>query len=474
MKVSCRRGRDAVPGQVPGDDVDVVAQQGAGLAPQQGGCSERGPDDEEGLVAERALGREQDCFDGGSSHGKLRSGCGGRWRRRGGGVFRVGREDAAGDLGGLAEVVGRVQKLLKPGVGEQLRPGRPRGAVPVGGRLLRGRGLERLVHDGLQPLLPGPAPAGAVPVQRSGPSRSGATAAVTASESSSGPARSRLRRMAAGEDLPALRPVRAAAPAAPRARRSSWRRAGHSLCQAPSGRSSLKLAAARCSCAARAGACRAALRISTDSTGFCFCGMAEDTPRPAARGSASSATSGRLRNRTSAAILPAASVTAARASPSEVTASRLVCQGAGTVARPSGRPAGRRGQTGSARGRPAPDRSARCRRPGSRRRRRSAPAVRGPRAGVPRRPARGTTARPAARSVNGSECWVRLRPTHSVSACCSGEAGERRRRRLELGEQFARRRPAASSIRAESSTSWLVSEVCTALHRRRVRRCPGP
>ena len=120
-------------------------------------------------------------------------------------------------------------------------------------------------------------------------------------------------------------------PAAPNASRRSSRRAGHSVCQAASGRSSLKLAAARCSWATNCGAWRAALRIRTDSTGFCFCGMAEDTPRPAARGSASSATSGRLRNRTSVAILPAAPSTAARALPRDVMASRLVCQGAGAA-----------------------------------------------------------------------------------------------------------------------------------------------
>ncbi len=70
-----------------------------------------------------------------------------------GAVLRVGGEDAAGDFGGLAEVVGRIEQLLQPGVGEQLRRDGCAEQPPVGGRLVRGRDPERLVHDGLQPLL---------------------------------------------------------------------------------------------------------------------------------------------------------------------------------------------------------------------------------------------------------------------------------------------------------------------------------
>ena len=146
--------------------------------------------------------------------------------------------------------------------------------------------------------------------------------------------------------------------------------------------------------------------------------MAEETPRPAARGSASSATSGRLRNRTSVAILPSASVT----------------RGQGVAQRRDGQPVGvprgrrwRRGPAARQRvGRQAEGvwqptrRSARCRRPAFRRPRRTAPGSSTrlePRGR--RRPARGTTARPCSPNVNGSECCVRLLPTHSVSACCS-------------------------------------------------------
>ncbi|MCB5294075.1 hypothetical protein BJQ90_03538 [Arthrobacter sp. SO3] len=251
--------------------------------------------------------------------------------------------------------------------------------------------------------------------------------------------------------------------AAPRLRRRSWRSAGHSLCQAPSGRSSLKLAAARCSCAAWPGACRAALRTRTDSTGFCFCGIAEDPPRPAARGSASSATSGRLRNRTSEAILPAASVTAAKASPRDVTASRFVCHGAGTAARPSSAASRSERSNGDSRG---PGINAAS----------SASTV--PAARVPAAPpvctgnSRASSRRAAAASpwnhwaalspkLNGRECWVRLRPTHNVSACRSARAA---RAAVVARSSVSSPRTAsrASRIRAESSTSWLVSEVCTA------------
>ena len=71
---------------------------------------------------------------------------------------------------------------------------------------------------------------------------------------------------------------RAAVPVAPRARRSSSRRVGHSACHAPSGRSSTASAAARCRVAPSCGARSAAERMSTDAAGFCFCGMADEPP----------------------------------------------------------------------------------------------------------------------------------------------------------------------------------------------------
>ena len=185
--------------------------------------------------------------------------------------------------------------------------------------------------------------------------------------------------------------------------------------------------------------------------------MAEDPPRPAARGSASSATSGRLRNSTSAAILPAESVTAARASPSAVTASRFVCQGAGTGARPS--PAASRSErSNGVTSAPAVSTVAAARVPAA------PPVCTGSSTDSSRRAA---AARPenhcAALSpkVKGSECWVRLRPTHSVSACCSARPDNAAQVALSSPSR-TRTASRASSMRAESSTSWLVRDVWTA------------
>ena len=83
------------------------------------------------------------------------------------------------------------------------------------------------------------------------------------------------------------------------------------------------------------------------------------------------------------------------------------------------RPAGRTGRRASPR---CPGRSAGCRPRGFLPLRRSAPAGRGDSS------RRAAAARPAnhcaalSPNVNGSECWVRLRPTHSVSVCCSARA----------------------------------------------------
>ncbi len=72
--------------------------------------------------------------------------------------------------------------------------------------------------------------------------------------------------------------------AAVRVCRESAASADHSVCQLPSGRSSTVAAAARCSWAASPGEASAARRISTESTGFAFCGIVEEPPRPSAGG----------------------------------------------------------------------------------------------------------------------------------------------------------------------------------------------
>ena len=102
------------------------------------------------------------------------------------------------------------------------------------------------------------------------------------------------------------------------------RTVAHSACQDPSGRSSTLVPAARCRVEASGGPVSAARRISTESTGLCFCGMVDEPPPPP---SASSAISGRDSVATSAAIRPYASVQPTRASPTAVTMLREVCHG---------------------------------------------------------------------------------------------------------------------------------------------------
>ena len=78
-----------------------------------------------------------------------------------------------------------------------------------------------------------------------------------------------------------------------------------------------------------------------------------------------------------------------------------------------------------------------------------------------RRPVRANHCAALSPKVNGSECWVRLRPTHSVSACSSARPDSAAAVAVS-SPSSARTASRASSMRAESSTSWLVSEVCTA------------
>ena len=75
--------------------------------------------------------------------------------------------------------------------------------------------------------------------------------------------------------------------------------------------------------------------MSTESTGFCLCGMAEDPPRPATSGSPSSPFSIRAEISTSLAIFPQAATTSASAAATPVTGIRLVSQGPAGVLRPS-------------------------------------------------------------------------------------------------------------------------------------------
>ena len=105
-------------------------------------------------------------------------------------------------------------------------------------------------------------------------------------------------------------------------------------------------AEARWSWAASCGACSAALRTRTLSTGLRLCGIVEEPPRPAAAPSRSSPISGRDSEATSVATTPSASVVAQRAA-DLVTGPRRVCHGRPGQRRPSSSAKGRATAAGS-------------------------------------------------------------------------------------------------------------------------------
>lgn len=111
--------------------------------------------------------------------------------------------------------------------------------------------------------------------------------------------------------------------------------AGHSACQPPSGRSSTAAPAPASTPDASPGASSAVRLSRTLSTGFCFCGIAEDAPRPGAVGSRSSPISGRDRRRTSLARRDRAAATSASAPAARTTGVLVVCHGASGTSSPS-------------------------------------------------------------------------------------------------------------------------------------------
>ena len=265
----------------------------------------------------------------------------------------------------------------------------------------------------------------------------------------SGPLRPRFARIAAAST--SSPPASSAArPAAPPASRSSSRSGSHSACQAPSGRSSTA-SADRCSSAASAGMRRADELIRVLSTGLRFCGIAEETPRPAAAGSRSSAISGRQASRMSTAILPSASVSPVSASPSSVTGPRCTCHGKTGADSPSrcarASPIFSPSSPNDASVPPAPPHcsGSRSRTSASRRVAPSTPCSH-PAAFTPK--------------VVGTLCWVRVRATMRVPRCSSASAASAVGDGSRVGEDALEHAP-AMSMRALSRMSWLVAPRCT-------------
>ena len=216
-------------------------------------------------------------------------------------------------------------------------------------------------------------------------------------------------------------------------------------------------AAARWSWAARPGAARAARRTSTESTGLAFCGIVEDPPRPSTAGSASSPISGRASSSTSLAMWPQ------RVGGPDQRVGVPGERGAAGVprgARGRGRACGPSSATRNCAASASPASSTDAR-PACRRHRRPAAGSAGP-----RRSSRASStpwSHWAALSpkVIGTACWVSVRPAITSSRCRSARRASAVDLRVELREHAGRRRRAAHSTSAVSSTSWLVRPRCS-------------
>ena len=252
----------------------------------------------------------------------------------------------------------------------------------------------------------------------------------------------------------------AALAAAPAPMRRHSRSGCHSACQPPEDRSS-STAMEPNSTRAIGGSCRAAVATSVENTGLCFCGMAEDTPRPGACSSVTSPISVRVSTRTSAASLPSAPVVTIRLAATSARGVRTPCQGRAGSASP------RRRATNAGRRSVAPTGSA------------VSSAYWWYAASVPAAPpsetgsaARVRRTRSTASStrcsqvaafspkVTGTACWVRVRPAIGVSRCrsaCPARLSAHDSRSFAMRSSVA----AHSNISAVSRMSWLVLPRCT-------------
>ena len=244
----------------------------------------------------------------------------------------------------------------------------------------------------------------------------------------------------------------AACDAAVTASSSSRCSAGHSACQAPSGRSSTPVAEARWSCAASCGACSAAARTSTASTGLRLWGIVEEPPRPGAAPSRSSPTSGRPSSSTSAASDAERVGRGARARRrSRSPVPRRVCHGsAGRSPSAVGEGGGDGGRVGVRRQVGQPARGCRPRR------RTARGAARGPRRRRRRRRRRAASHCAALRpKVVGTAYWVSVRPAMTASRWVRASRGEVVGGRDQVvARPGAARRGRAAPARCRARPGW--------------------
>ena len=221
--------RDAVAGQVPGDDVVSLPRSAPSWVQAPRRCPAMGRPS--GAVCpESALGGKQNCLHGWFSHGWLRfaSGFGVQVRRKIRKAARIRREISAACRGSW-------QGRAAPRAGRRRAcpRGRPRAAAGGRSRPARPAGPSVLSTTACSCCSRPASSGGALSV--SGRAGDGGR---DPSLRSNGPDRSRFGAWRRGRPA-ALRRVPEVAGGA-EGEASSWRRAGHSLCHAPSGRSSLK------------------------------------------------------------------------------------------------------------------------------------------------------------------------------------------------------------------------------------------
>ena len=264
------------------------------------------------------------------------------------------------------------------------------------------------------------------------------------------PDRSRLRRIRSESTRsPASRD--ASRETAPPPSRSVSANAGHSACHAPAARS-CSWSIAACRTATCALIPRTAARISIGSTGLCFCGRADDPPRPAPVRSETSPTSVCARSTTSNATFPATPAATPSADATSTTRARAVCHGSvGSERASSAESSCATSRPRSARAAIVPAAPPNC----------TASRVCATRVSSDRASTMAMS-QPAALSpkVVGSACCSSVRAAMMVVRCRSASVAAAAAALSRSARMRSRPRRAISII-AVSRTSWLVAPWCT-------------
>src|SRR4051812_36691983 len=119
VKVSWAAGETPCPGRSQATTSTSLPSAAPAWFQSSEDVPSEGPTIRRGFSPSGRWGESRTALTVGLATGSSVSGWAGGGTGRAGGEFRVGRENPAGDGCCLAEVVGRVQKLLNPCVGQQ-------------------------------------------------------------------------------------------------------------------------------------------------------------------------------------------------------------------------------------------------------------------------------------------------------------------------------------------------------------------